>query len=141
MSRPRAWSLLTGVTMLSLVVPAAAQAAEEEAEELEAVVVTGSRIPTVQSEGPSPVTVITADDIAQRGFTTITEVANSLTQITGTAQNETMAGTFTQNANALELRGLGPGRTLILVDGKRVADYPMPYNSESNFVNLSAIPA
>lgn len=142
MSRARARSLLAGVTVLSLVVTAAVQAAEEEeAEELEAVVVTGSRIPTVQAEGPSPVTVITADDIAQRGFTTITEVVNSLTQVTGTAQNETQAGTFTQNANALELRGLGPGRTLILVDGKRVADYPLPYNSESNFVNLSAIPA
>lgn len=140
MTRLKARSLLTGVTVLSLVVPVAVQAAEEEAE-LEAVVVTGSRIPTMQAEGPSPVTVITADDIAERGFTTITEVANSLTQITGTAQNETMAGTFTQNANALELRGIGPGRTLILVDGKRVADYPMPYNSESNFVNLSAIPA
>jgi iron complex outermembrane receptor protein len=114
--------------------------AEEDAE-LEAVVVTGSRIPKIQTEGPSPVTTITAEEIQARGFTTIQEVANSLTQITGTAQNETQAGSFTQNANALELRGLGPGRTLILVDGRRVADYPLPYNSESNFVNLSSIPA
>lgn len=124
--------------LLAAALPGLALSAEDA--ELEAVVVTGSRIPKIQAEGPSPVTTITADEIQARGFTTIQEVANSLTQITGTAQNEAQAGSFTQNANSLELRGLGPGRTLILVDGRRVADYPLPYDSESNFVNLSTIP-
>jgi outer membrane receptor protein involved in Fe transport len=133
---------LVSIAVSSLLATGSVVAAEEEEmEELEAVVVTGSRIPTVRTEGPSPVTVITADDIAERSFTTIQEVTNSLTQITGTAQNELQAGSFTQNANAIELRGLGPGRTLVLVDGRRVADYPLPYNGESNFVNLSSIPA
>jgi outer membrane receptor protein involved in Fe transport len=135
-----AFSLLASA-LPSLAISAAAGADAAQDEELELVVVTGSRIPTIQAEGPSPVTTITAEQIQARGFTTIQEVANSLTQITGTAQNETMGGSFTQNANSLELRGLGPGRTLILIDGRRVADYPLPYNGESNFVNLSTIPA
>lgn len=131
------------VALLAAVMPCMALGAEslDEDEELEPVVVTGSHIPTIQREGPSPVTRITSEDFDARGFTTVDEALNSLTQITGVAQNETMAGTFTQNANSLALRDLGPGHTLVLVDGHRMAEYPMPYNSESNFVNLSAIPA
>jgi len=118
----------------------AAETGEAEDVELAPVLVLGSHIPTIEKEGPSPVTLISAEDLQERGFTTLDEAVNSLTQVTGTAQNETMAGTFTQNANAIELRDLGPGHTLVLVDGHRQAEYPMPYNSESNFVNLSAIP-
>ncbi len=67
----------------------------------------------------------------------------ALPQVTGTAQNETQAATrtFARNANGVDVRGLGPGRTLILVDGRRMTDYPLPYGGTSNFVNLSAIPA
>lgn len=129
--------------LLAAAIPGFAAAAEAEAEEqeLEPVLVTGSHIPQILVEGPSPVTTITSDDLSRRGFTTVQEAINSLTQITGIAQNEAMAGTFTQNANSIELRDLGPGHTLVLVDGHREAEYPMPYNGQSNFVNLSAIPA
>jgi outer membrane receptor protein involved in Fe transport len=135
---------LLPILLLAAAMPCLAMAAgpESDAEDVELapVLVLGSHIPTIEKEGPSPVTRISADDIEARGFTTVDEVVNSLTQVTGVAQNETMAGTFTQNANAIELRDLGPGHTLVLVDGHRLAEYPMPYNSESNFVNLSAIP-
>lgn len=131
----------TSLAVLALLAAgAAAPLLAAETEELDLIVITGSRIPTIQKEGPSPVTVITAEDIQMRGFTTVLDVTQSLTQITGNAQAESFPG-FTQNANALDVRGLGPGRTLILVDGRRMTDYPLPYNSESNFVNLSAIPA
>lgn len=130
-----ALTLAAGVPCAGAQLPAA-----EAGEELELVTVTGSRIRTVRSEGPSPVSVITAEDIARRGYSTVQEAVNSLTQVTGTPQTEAQPGSFTQNANAFDLRGVGPGRTLVLVDGRRVADYPMPYDGESNFVNLSAIP-
>jgi len=136
---------LMAIGLLAAAIPCLTVGAESGADadylELEPVIVTGSHIPTIQKEGPSPVTRITAEDMELRGFSTVEEAINSLTQVTGVAQNETMAGTFTQNANALELRDLGPGHTLILVDGHRQAEYPLAYNSESNFVNLSAIPA
>ena len=134
---------LSAVGVLAGLLPLAAMAGESAAadQELEPVLVTGSHIPQIQKEGPSPVTTISADDMEVRGFTTVQEAIDSLTQITGVAQNETMAGSFTQNANGIELRDLGPGRTLVLVDGHREADYPQPYNGESNFVNLTSIPA
>ncbi len=117
----------------------APQAQEEESQQT--VVVTGSRIPSVQTEGPSPVTTITRDSIEKRGFSTILEAATSLNQISGLSQNETDTNGFTPNAGTINLRGLGPGRTLILVDGRRPTDYPYAYNSESNFVNLNTIPS
>lgn len=108
---------------------------------LDKVTVTGSRIKRVEIEGPSPVTVITADDIEKEGFTTVYEALNTLTQFTGSVQNELTQSGFTPNASVLNLRGLGPSRVLTLINGHRVAEYPRPYNSQSNVVNLNAIPA
>lgn len=114
---------------------------EEEARELDTITVTGSRLKRVDIEGPSPVTVIDAAQIQREGFTTVFEVLNSLTQTTGNIQVEQDAGTFTQNANGLNLRNLGPGRTLTLINGRRATDYPLPFNGQSNLVNLASIPA
>ena len=63
-------------------------------------------------------------------------------QNTGFAQNDfNAAGGFTPNASVINLRGLGPGRTLLLINGRRANDYPFPYNGRSNFQNFNSIPA
>ncbi len=113
---------------------------DEENAELDRVVITGSRISRTAIEGPSPVTVIDREQIDREGFTTVSQALKSLNQVTGLAQNEAQAGTFTQNANSIDIRNLGPGRVLILVDGRRISDYPLPFNGQSNLVNISAIP-
>ncbi len=113
----------------------------EETRTLDKVTVTGSRIKRTEIEGPAPVTVITSEDIEREGFTTVYDALNTLTQFTGSVQNELTTNGFTPNANVVNLRGLGPGRTLVLINGRRTADYPLPYNSQSNFVNLASIPA
>ena len=116
-------------------------ASTEAATNLEKVVVTGSRIKRTEIEGPAPVTVITSEDIERQGFTTVYDALNTLTQFTGSVQNELTTNGFTPNANVVNLRGLGPGRTLVLINGRRTAEYPLPYNGQSNFVNLASIPA
>lgn len=116
-------------------------AAPAKAQNLDKVVVTGSRISRVDVEGPSPVTVITAADIEKEGFSTVYDALNTLTQFTGSVQNELNQDGFTPNGSFLNLRGLGPGYQLVLINGRRTADYPMPYNSQSNAVNLAAIPS
>lgn len=113
---------------------------DEDAADLDRVIVTGSRISRTAIEGPSPVTVIDREQLDREGFTTVSEALKSLNQVTGISQNEFQAGTFTQNANTINLRNLGTNQTLILVDGRRLADYPLPYNGQSNIINLSAIP-
>lgn len=108
---------------------------------LERITVIGSRIARSEIEGPSPVTIITSAQLEREGFTSIADTLNSITQNSGSVQNElNSAGGFTPNGSPVDLRGLGPGRTLLLINGRRAADYPFPYNGQSNFQNFGNIP-
>lgn len=120
--------------------PKAADAAAQS-QQLEAVTVTGSRIPRAQVEGPAPVIVIKGDDIDKGGFRSVYDVLTQISQNTGVVQGEDGGSTFTPAANVVNLRGLGPNHTLVLVNGRRVADYPIAYNGSVNAVDLANIPS
>lgn len=108
---------------------------------LDKIEVVGSRIKRAEVEGPSPVTVITADQLEREGFVTVFDALTTITQNNGVTQNElNSAGGFTPNGSPVNLRGLGPGRTLLLINGRRAADYPFPYNGQSNFQNFGNVP-
>jgi iron complex outermembrane receptor protein len=109
---------------------------------MEEVVVIGSRIPRLKAEGPAPVTSISATDIAANGLTSVPDVLSTLTQNSGATQSEQdfSAADFTPGALAVDLRGLGPNHTLVLVNGRRIADFPLPLDGLSNFTDISSIP-
>lgn len=109
---------------------------------LDSVVVTGSRIPRAQVEGPAPVSVITAEDIQAGGFTSVPDVMQSLTQNGGQTQSQQSAGgaDFSPGAQQVDLRALGPNHTLVLVNGRRIADFPLPFGGRSNFTDVSSLP-
>src|SRR5690348_16458377 len=107
---------------------------------LQEVVVTGSRIPRTQIEGPAPVVAITAQDIERRGFASVPELMTSLTQNLGALDNNQYTDGFSPGAQAVDLRGLGPNHTLVLVNGRRIADYPQAYDGNSNFTDISNLP-
>ena len=109
--------------------------------QLEKVTVTGSLIPRAQVEGPAPITVISAKDITERGFATTADIMVSLSQNLGALDNNQNTNGFSNGAQAVDLRGLGPNHTLILINGRRIADYPQSYNGESNFTDITNIPA
>lgn len=117
-------------------------AEEKPVIELESVQVTGSRIPRAQIEGPAPVTVITAQEIKAAGFTTVPDVLRAMTQNGGETQSQQSASgaDFSPGAQQVDLRGLGPNHTLVLVNGRRIADFPMPFKGRSNFTDISNIP-
>jgi outer membrane receptor protein involved in Fe transport len=117
----------------------AAADAAPAATDLDAVSVTGSRIKRSQVEGAQPVLTIGAQQIQQEGFQTVYDMLSTLNQ-QGSVEADTQWGSHTPNASPINLRDLGPGRTLLLVNGHRVADYPLPYGGESNFSNYSNIP-
>ncbi|HEY2686006.1 MAG TPA: TonB-dependent receptor [Steroidobacteraceae bacterium] len=104
------------------------------------IVVTGSRIPRTSVEGPAPVVTITSQDITNNGFATISDVMTSLTQNLGALDNNQNTDGFSPGAQAVDLRGLGPNHTLVLVNGRRIADYPQSYEGNSNFTDISNIP-
>ena len=122
--------------------PAPAPAPAPEVQELETIQVTGSRIPRAQIEGPAPVTVITAEQIQSAGLTSVPDVLRSLSQNSGSVQGQqnTTSAQSTPGAQAVDLRGLGPNHTLVLVNGRRIADFPLPLNGRSNFTDIGNIP-
>ncbi|OUL57353.1 TonB-dependent receptor plug domain-containing protein [Pseudoalteromonas ulvae] len=117
-----------------------AMAADEETvEKVERIQVTGSRIKRSDMEGAAPIISITAADLTDKGFVTAYDAIQSLSAATGTNQGQAFGG-FTANAETVNFRGLGPNRTLVLLNGKRVANYPRAYNGQNNVFNLATIP-
>ncbi|EIL93763.1 TonB-dependent receptor [Rhodanobacter spathiphylli] len=119
-----------------------ASADPQEATRLDEIQVTGSRIPRAQVEGPAPVTVITANDIKASGFASVPDVMRAITQNSGETQSQqsSSGADFSPGAEEVDLRGLGPNHTLVLVNGRRIADFPMPFKGRSNFTDVSNIP-
>ena len=113
----------------------------QQATTLDKVSVTGSNIKRTDIEGPAPVFVLTAEDIQKSGYNTVYEVLNTLTQNTGDVDNEMNPSSWTPNGSFINLRAMGPGYTLVLVNGRRMADYPLAYRGSSNAVSTSSIPA
>lgn len=105
------------------------------------VTVTGSRIRRVEEEGPSPLVTITAEDLNNRGYNTVIEALNDLPQNAGGGIDQQFTFGFTPSASAIDIRGFGIGRSLVLVDGRRVPVFPLAAGGTTNFVDLSSIPA
>ena len=138
-------SALAGAAGLLMVGHAVAQttpASGSGENAVEALVITGSRIPRAATEGPAPVTVITSDNIRASGFNSVPDVMRSLTQNGGETQTQQSSSgmDWTPGAQQVDLRGLGPNHTLVLVNGRRIADFPLPYNGKSAFTDTSSIP-
>lgn len=106
---------------------------------VERIEVTGSRIRRLDLEGVAPVTVISAADIALSGFSSIEDllqasIFNSGRTIEG---NES---SWTQGASTINMRGMGANRTLVLVNGNRIPQYPTATGGTTNFVDISTFP-
>ena len=109
--------------------------------ELSKISVTGSRIKRTDIEGPQPLVVITSDDIDQGGFLSVYEAVASVAQNTGqTVMDGLGGGSNNASNNQINLRDFGPGRTLVLVNGKRRANYPYPQGDGDASFNWNRIP-
>lgn len=89
---------------------------------LQEVIVTGSRIARENFEAPTPVSVIGLEQIQQSAPENLADFVNDMPAVVGSAtpQNSNLSFSNGQaGINALNLRGLGTVRTLVLLDGKR----------------------
>lgn len=111
-------------------------------QKVEKVEITGSNIKRIDSEGPLPVIVIKREDIEASGKTTVNELLSNLTVVSGGSFSEaTNAGnTFAPGTASVSLRGLGVNTTLVLLNGRRIANYGFAQNINENFVDLNSIP-
>jgi iron complex outermembrane recepter protein len=102
--------------------------------------VTGSQIRRIDAETPSPVQVITSADLVNSGFTSVSEVLRNITANGNGTLDTGFNRAFAGGASGVSLRGLSLGATLVLIDGHRMAPYPLSDDGQRAFVDISSIP-
>lgn len=144
-------SLLSEITCISAIALASATSAYAQSAPAEstgddfadeAIVVTGSLLRNTANDTPSPVSVLSAEALDQRGIQTTQEAIQRLASNNGPALTTsfTANGAFASGASAVSLRGLSTNSTLVLFDGMRAAYYPLADDATRNFVDLNTIP-
>ncbi|HEY8877337.1 MAG TPA: TonB-dependent receptor [Roseateles sp.] len=110
---------------------------------LERVEITGTAIKRIEGETALPVQVITRNEIDKAGVTTAAEL---IARVSASANNLTDGGSVSYGGfrdqmgfNAANLRGLGVSSTLVLLNGRRVANFASPGDAAG--VDLNSIPA
>lgn len=104
------------------------------------VVVTGSLISRADTETPTPVQVLTAQDIQRSGKTSVAELLNDLAANGAGTLGTGFSGDFANGASGVSLRGLTVGSTLVLIDGHGMSTYAIGDDSQRSFVDVSNIP-
>jgi iron complex outermembrane receptor protein len=102
---------------------AEAQAVADEAPAGGEITVTGTRLQTAGFDAPTPVSVVTADQIQRAAPATISDFVNQIPALSGSntpRTNKALIGNGLAGSNLLNLRNLGVSRTLVLMNGKRV---------------------
>jgi iron complex outermembrane recepter protein len=115
----------------------------EEVTTVESVVVSGSRIRRDNYSTPAPVTIIRNDDAALAGFTSVGQVLQSTVVTGGQGQINNAYGGFVTDggpgANTIGLRGFAPTRSLILLNGRRLA--PSGTRGSVGAADLNTLPS
>jgi iron complex outermembrane receptor protein len=133
---------LSVAVALALGAGASIEAQAQQAISRERVEVTGSSIKRIEGEGALPVTIMTRGDIERMGATTTEDILKHITASTAMLSQTTQGvGYATSNVN---LRGLGANSTLVLMNGRRLANQPFGsiggFNASPSAVDLNAIP-
>lgn len=138
--------LCGGSAFALLVVPGMAWAQDAEAPQAErtsasaadTIVVTGTRVKRDGYDAPTPLTVVDSASIAKAAPANVADYVNQLPQLNPNSTPRVGNGatsTGTAGLNLLDLRGLGPNRTLVLVDGQRVAP-----STQTGAVDINNVP-
>jgi iron complex outermembrane receptor protein len=109
------------------------------AQDAQRVEITGSSIKRIDAETALPVTILTRDDITKSGVTSVEQLLATVTATSsaGGTQLATGAGTSTYGLSDISMRGLGSERTLVLVNGRRLAAFA---GGGGAAVNVNSIP-
>jgi iron complex outermembrane recepter protein len=126
---------VSGVAWAQTSTPAPSSAAANNLEKVEAIVITGTRIKAAGLESTSPISQLSAEEIALQRAVTVEDFSVKLPQLAG-GVNSTSVGSDAFGAQTLDLRGMGQNRTLVLINGTRAVPF-----SFRNAVDVNFIPA
>ena len=123
--------------LASVCEPALAQSDPLELRGTIKVEVTGSHIPQSEVESALPVQVITREDILRSGATSVAEVmARVSANVLGMNDQLSVGDPIRAGMSSVNLRGIGDGSTLVLINGRRVANYAF----DGGAVDINSIP-
>lgn len=127
------------VSLAALLAAGAASAQDKaapKAADTDVVVVTGSRIIKAIEKSPTPITSVTTAQLEQTTPSDVPDALNKLPQIVGGRTPRTQGnGANNNGGNVLALRNFGPSRTLVLLNGHRIAP-----NNQDGTVNVDVLP-
>jgi iron complex outermembrane receptor protein len=102
--------------------------------------VTGTNIKRVDTETAAPIETITREDIQASGLQTIQDVVRQITANNNGSITPSFTNGFSASGTAVSLRGLGPNNTLVLLNGRRLANFGLADDAHASYVDLSQIP-
>ena len=126
---------LTGSVMFAPALLAQETVNEAGTKKVERIEVTGSHIKRTEVEGVSSVIVIDREKIEKSGFSTVSELMQNMTISSNGSYGASTVNDTRGTVTNVNLRGLGPENTLVLLDGKRIPD-----EAGLGVVDLSTIP-
>ncbi len=128
------------VAMFAAGQAAAQTAAPADQTEVEEIVVTGSLFRRTDTETPSPVTVLTSENLQRAGLANASDAIRSVSADGAGSIGTGFQSGFSAGGSAVSLRGLGVSSTLVLIDGLRSANFPINDDGHNAYVDLNSIP-
>lgn len=119
--------------------PAPAPAADQTADQGPDVVVTGTLFRNATTTA-SPVTILTADNLAKAAITNVTDAVRSISADGAGSIGNGFTSGFSAGGSAVSLRNLGVSSTVVLVDGLRSTNFPLNDDGHNAYVDLNSIP-
>lgn len=130
-------SLMAAFGSLLMLMNISAQAqSSDDSEQPQRISITGSSIKRVDAETAVPVTVIKADTLKAQGITTVEQAMQLLTANQSSSVTSGAVGAMTAGASYADMRGLGANKTLVLLNGRRLANNAY----DGSAVDLNTIP-
>jgi iron complex outermembrane receptor protein len=114
--------MFSGGVALGLGVAALPALAQEQAP-IQRVEITGSSIKRIAAEGALPVTVLTAESIRASGVTSMADLVGRMSTVQGSTGESASVGSSTFGFAGISIHNVGETRTLVLLNGKRLAQF------------------
>jgi iron complex outermembrane recepter protein len=128
-------AVINAVAIMSL--SGAAYAQSTDAQKVERVEITGSNIKrSIADESALPITILNAKELRESGVTSAEGVVQRIASSQSTLGSGQVIGSGTQGKANANVRGLGANKTLVLLNGRRIASFAF----DSAAVDLNAIP-
>lgn len=128
------------VAALGLIASSAFAQTQGNAQQLERIEITGSAIKRLDAETAVPVTVIKIEDLKSQGVTSVEQIMGLLSSVQMTQNMASAIGSGTGGASYADMRGIGPDKTLVLLNGQRIANSATGASApDMNMIPFSAI--